>query len=117
MGNADTAEKNGSSTKQHYGIYLFFAVGCFVASIVGLVYLFKDYAGCQDGRAFVAITLIMGVLTTIISMLNVVNRGLLTPCIMFAYSVFICWYALLSSSNTSCNPYADDNQGPQVYLL
>jgi hypothetical protein len=114
MQHADAAESNGADNSGQKIMYLAVSVGCLVAAVVGLVYLFKDYAGCEAGQAFTVITLLMGVLTTIISMLNVVNKGLLTPCIMFAYSVFICWYALLSSNDTECNPYANDNQGPQT---
>ena len=80
--------------------------GC---SGVGLGYLFKDYAGCQLGLFYTILTLLMGVLLMIVSLLNTVNKGLLTPSLMFAYSVFLCWYALLSSPSISCNPYAASN--------
>ena len=56
-----------------------------------MAYLFMDYTGCQVGMAFTVVTLLVGVLTTAISLLNVVNKGLLTPSIVFAYSVFMCW--------------------------
>jgi hypothetical protein len=44
-------------------------------------------------------------------MLNQVNKGFLTPWIMFAYSAFLTWYSLLSSPGEGCNPDAETNDG------
>lgn len=100
--------------KSPYVIYIGSAVGAFTAAVVGLVYLFIDYVGCDMGMFFTVVTLVLGVLTTVISLLDSVNKGLLTPCLMFAYSVFMCWYALLSNPHQSCNPTADVINGDQV---
>lgn len=111
MEKASKAETNGEDSRNWYVLYLLLSGGFLTAAIVGLVFLFQSYTGCGDGMFFVVLTTIMGAITTIVSMLNSVNRGLLTPCIMFAYSVFMCWYALLSSSNSSCNPTVGTNGG------
>lgn len=74
-----------------YIMYMSFSAAGFGAAVVGLVFLFKDYAGCDLGMFFIVLTLSMGVLTTALSLLDTVGKGLLTPCLMFAYSVFICW--------------------------
>jgi len=92
-------------------MYLVFSFCGFFAAVLGLVYLFLDYDGCGLGMFFIILTLIMGVATTITSMLDSVGRGLLTPCLMFAYSVFMCWYALLSNPHESCNPTANSQSG------
>lgn len=94
--------------------YLSLSIGSLVSAIVGLVYLYMDYSGCDIGAFFVTVTLVAGVLTTVASLLNVVNKGLLTPSLMFAYSVFMCWYALLSNPNESCNPTADSFEGGRI---
>lgn len=96
-----------------YRLYLFLSLSGFVLAVLGLVYLFLNYTGCGLGMFFVIFTLVMGVITTIISMLNSVNKGILTPAIVFAYSVFMCWYALLSHPNEDCNPTANSNYGDQ----
>lgn len=92
-------------------VYLGLSAGALGCVITGFVFIFKDYAGCNLGMLFAVITLLFGVVTTIVSLLDVVNRGLLTPCLMFAYSVFMCWYALMSSPQEACNPTADKNTG------
>lgn len=91
--------------------YLLFSAVGLICAAVGLGYLFTDYTGCDTGMAFVVVTLIMGALSTVISLLNVVNKGLLTPCLLFAYSVFMCWYALLNNPKESCNPTYDSVHG------
>ena len=84
MRNAEEAERDGQESRIYYVSYLFMSLAGLTAAIVGLVFLFRDYAGCGLGLFFIIFTLICGVITTIISLLNVVNKGLLTPCIMFA---------------------------------
>jgi serine incorporator 1/3 len=97
-----------------YGMYLALSFICFFLAILGLVYLFLNYTGCDLGMFFTVFTLIVGVITTLISLLDSVNKGLLTPSIVFAYSVFMCWYALLSNPDESCNPTANNVSGSQV---
>ena len=109
MAAADDDINTRGSAKEVYSIYIFLSLGFLTCSGVGLGYLFKDYAGCQLGLFYTILTLLMGVLLMIVSLLNTVNKGLLTPSLMFAYSVFLCWYALLSSPSISCNPYAASN--------
>jgi len=94
-------------------IYVVLSLGFLSLSGTGLAYLFMNYSGCGLGMFLIMVTLIFGVLTTVLSLLDVVNKGFLTPCIMFAYSVFMCWYALLSSPKESCNPTAMDSDGSQ----
>ena len=107
MSHASDSDEDNS--RPVYAIYVFASIVFLAAATVGLVYLYKDYTGCGLGLFFTTLTLIMGVLGTIISLLDVVNKGMLTPLMMFAYSVFMCWYALLSNPETTCNPTAGNN--------
>jgi hypothetical protein len=111
MEKADEEDRTGGDSRPWYALYLLLAASCLTAVGVGLAYLFRDFTGCSTGLAFVLIALFMGVILTGVSMLNVVNKGLLTPCIMFAYSIFVVWYALLNCPDESCNPTADLNWG------
>jgi hypothetical protein len=111
MAAADEEERSEGSARVLYGVYIFLSVIFLTCSGVGLAYLFRDYTDCQLGMFFTILTLLMGLILTVVSLLNTVNKGLLTPCLMFAYSVFLCWYALLSSPDQQCNPYASANWG------
>eukprot|EP01038_Epipyxis_sp_PR26KG_P004047 gene4047-5789_t len=114
-----TTSISNEDDKTPYITYLFLSAGGLTCVIVGLVYLFKDYTGCDMGMFYTILTLVMGVITMIVSLLDVVQKGLLTPCLMFAYSVFICWYALLSNPHKSCNPFADSSnaEGAAPYIV
>jgi len=100
---------SGGSSNTYKGLYLLVAISFLVMASVGLHYLFAEYAGCGTGMFFIVLTIIMGVLQTCTSALNSVNRGILTPLMMFAHATFMCWYALLSNPEATCNPSASIN--------
>jgi hypothetical protein len=87
---ASPAEGEEESSMPYF-VYLGVSGAAFAAAVIGLVFLFKDYAGCDLGMFYIILTLIMGVITTALSLLDKVGKGLLTPCLMFSYSVFMCW--------------------------
>ena len=91
MRKADEAEQNGNSGRLWYVVYLFTALSTLILGIIGLVFLFQNSFACQLNQFFIVLTLVSGLVSTILSLLNSVNKGLLTPCIIFAYSVFLCW--------------------------
>lgn len=107
---AGAAEAEGEDARQLYLLYLFMALASIACVCVGLAYLFQDYSSCDLGLSFTVITLLGGVITTVLSVLNCVNKGLLTPAIVFAYNTFLCWYALQSSDKSSCHPHASGGQ-------
>lgn len=112
MQKANDADAADDGTAKRWKIFYIVLCGGFVAATVtGLVFLFQDYADCDLGAFFISVTLVSGVITTAISLLDVVRKGFLTPMIMFSYSTFICWYALLSSPEEGCNPTYDNNGG------
>jgi hypothetical protein len=73
--------------------------------------LYHGFTGCDLGMFFVVLTTLCGIIFTIASVLVSINKGFLPPCIIFAYSVFMCWYALQSSPQDSCNPNNNQNGG------
>jgi hypothetical protein len=91
--------------------YIILSVGFLALSFTGIGYLYSDYSDCGLGSFFTSVTLIFGVVGTVLSLLDQVNRGFLPPTVMFAYSTFLAWYALLSNPDEGCNPDADTNDG------
>lgn len=89
--------------------YIVLALGFLACAISAFVEVFDNFSGCDTGHAFAVITVVITVIQTVLSMLNIVNRGILTPCFMMAYAAFMCWYALLSSPDAGCNTSADTN--------
>jgi len=97
---------SGGSSSLWKMMYLLITVGFLTMGIVGLTALFADpgYTGCKTGMWVVIIGLLVSFSQVILSALNSVNRGVLTPCVMFAYATFAVWYALLSCPELECNP-------------
>lgn len=115
MAIADDDMRERGTAREVYAFYILLSAGFLTCSGVGLAYLFKDHSGCPEGLAFTIVTLLMGVILTLTSLLATVNKGLLTPCLMFAYSTFFCWYAMISNPNPKCT--AGSNQVKDRVLL
>lgn len=100
--------ESGGSSNLWKLLYLILFIGCLTGGIIGLSYLLATdgYTGCSNGMGFVVIGIIISVLQLVISSLEAVNGGVLTPAFMFAYATFMTWYALLSSPDPECNPSA-----------
>lgn len=90
-------------------LYLLLSAGFLAAAGFGLTVLFTSHAGCTLGSTLAGITLAVGAVTTIVSLLGGVGIGLLPPSILFAHSTFLCWYAMSSHPDSTCNPWAADD--------
>lgn len=106
----EEASTRGGS-RVYLALYLLICVALLALSLVGLAYLFDQYAGCSLGTFFVASTLTLGLATTGLSMSPVINKGVLTPIVCFSYAVMLTWYVLLSSPDAACNPTSNQNNG------
>ncbi|CAM9286467.1 unnamed protein product [Pylaiella littoralis] len=90
-------------------LYLVLSAACLAITGVGLAALFTGHVGCTLGATLTGITLAVGILTTVFSLVGSVGIGLLPPSILFAHSTFLCWYALSSHPDSTCNPWAADD--------
>jgi len=91
------------SAKATYLTLCFLGIG---GSIAGCVCMFIYLGDCPLNKFFIAMTLIFGFLTVLLSSWGKFNKGLLVPSIIFAYGTFICWQAISSNPNTDCNANA-----------
>lgn len=88
--------------------YLVTSAGALALNIVGLIYLIHHYTNnCELNMGFVVVTLCFGLMTTVLSLMECVGRGALTPLLMTSYALFMCWYAVQSNPDAAaCNPDA-----------
>ena len=68
-------------------------LGC-AGSITGCALMYEYYGFCPANNAFISITLVGGLVTTILSVLEIVNKGLLTPAGVWSYCTYLCWNAV-----------------------
>jgi len=101
IGWASKESEEGTMNKW-YLLYLLLSVGFLASAGVGLYYIFSLSPSCSVPTAFGIVTVTMGVITTIVSLLDLVGKGLLTPSMLFSYSVMTSWYALSSMPASYC---------------
>jgi serine incorporator 1/3 len=78
-----------------------------VGSLCGLGVLYHFYGGgCPLHNFFISETLVIGLVLTVVSMMNVIGKGLLPPAILFAYNTYLCYGALTNNPDVTCNPSA-----------
>jgi len=85
--------------------YLGISAVALVLNIFGIIYLINHYTNnCELNMGFVIVTLFFGLTTTVLSLMDCVGRGALTPLLMTAYALYMCWYAVQSNPTAACNP-------------
>jgi len=88
-------------------LYAFASFSLFIGSLVALGFLYNIFGGsCPLHNFFISETLVLGVVFTLISMMNVIGKGLLPPSILFAYNTYLCYGALTNNPDTDCNRFA-----------
>lgn len=61
--------------------------------------------GCKDVRAFAAVTIVAGLVHTLMCVLNRFgNKGLLPASCMFAYTAWLCFTAVANTPQAQCRP-------------
>jgi len=88
---------------------------CICITSIGV--MFHYYGGCGINLFFISLTLILGVLGIILSMLNAVGKGLLVPVCVWLYACFLLYQALYSQPDKSCNPAAETQDSLFVLLM
>lgn len=66
-------------------LYLVLVVALFVGIVGVIVWLYIDFGDCPLNQFFISETMIMGVIYTMMSMYHKINKGLITPFIVWAY--------------------------------
>lgn len=114
--NPDEAERRGYGDNSMYRLYIGGSALGMLCTLFGLVSLYMLYSSCIAGLMFVVITVVFTCMVLYLSLTNSPDRGLLTPSFLLSYTVYMCWYSLLSQPRDTCNPTSDRNGGIKVSL-
>nr|XP_029146902.1 probable serine incorporator [Arachis hypogaea] len=90
---------------QRRSLGIFMSTLFYVASLCGVVYMYKSYASrssCSLNIFFITWTAILLAVMMAVSLHPKVNRGLLSSGIMASYIVFLCWCAIRSHTQLEC---------------
>ncbi|KAJ8448586.1 hypothetical protein Cgig2_012230 [Carnegiea gigantea] len=97
---------------QSCSLGLFTSTVFYVASVCGVVFLYKLYvpsSSCTLNIFFISWTATLLLVMMLISLHSKVNRGLLSSGIMASYVVFLCWSAIRSEPVGRCSPQKETN--------
>lgn len=115
----DTDDEN-VDVKWLYGI-LACAGGLYVASIAGVILMYSYYptGDCSEVSFFISWTLVWIVLLTPLSLyreqlVGEAGGGILPVAVVAAYCTYLCWAALNSNPDGTCNPNYDAAKGPST---
>lgn len=86
------------------------------ATVVGVALLYSQYPACGLNTFFVSETVVACTVLTVLSASNAIGKGLLTPLVVAAHSVYLAWGAVTSNPDTECNPGATSSDSGSVLL-
>lgn len=85
-------------------IYITISMILILGSLAALGALYYYLGNCPLHNFFISETLIIGVVFTLVSMMNIIGKGLLPPAIMFAYNTYLVYGAMTNNPDSKCNP-------------
>jgi hypothetical protein len=115
-GGEDDDESEVSETKWIYGLVAAFSLNL-ILSITGIVLLYLFYGGCSISAFFITLTAIAVIGMCILSLMPDSDSSLLTSSVVSLYSVYLCWSAVNSNPDESCNPAAAGSDDPEMIAL
>eukprot|EP00808_Paulinella_micropora_P006496 g59121.t1 len=110
-------EEDPSAASRWKCIYLFISFLLWGGALASCGWMLHYYGQCELTQFFIALTIVLGITSTLVSMLphKDLNRGVLTPSVVFAYCAYLCWQTLYSHPDLKCNPNA--NQVDNLAML
>jgi len=98
------------SGEENANLYRYAYIAAFVLATIGsLVFsgiLYYREGNCDLHDFIISSVLILGVVTILASATATINKGTLTPSLLFAYCIFLCYQALRSNPDLGCNHLA-----------
>ncbi len=101
-----------SVVEERYWTFSYLIVGIllFIGDCYGIDLLYENMGNCFLHMALISITLLAGLLITLLSICSKVGRGLIAGTLVFLNNIYLCWMALSNNRNTSCaNNYSGNN--------
>lgn len=83
--------------------------------VCGLMYAY--FGGCGLNNFFTSETIILGTVTSVLSMMNIVGRGLLPPSLIFAYNAMLLYQAITNSPDPACNALARSDKQSEASIF
>jgi len=113
IGGESEVEENKGWKCTYLAICLLF----FCGAITGCGVLYHYFGICDLHKFFISFTLVLGIISTFISIMEKTQVGLLVPSIVFAYCTYITWQSMYSNPDESCNQYNTTFENPGMVIV
>lgn len=107
-------EGEGAGKKWFFAL-LFLCAVFFSGSFVSIGFMYKYFTGCGTNLAFITITLVSGLINTVLQ-LTIGDASLFTSASIYAYSTYLCYVAVSKNPDGNCNPALGDNDVTGIIL-
>jgi len=88
--------------------YLCLCAVCLLAVLVGAILLYVYFSSCSTNTTMITVCVLVPLCLTFLSLQNTcidIDKGLLTPLVVWVYCLYMCWQAIWSNPDPVCNPY------------
>jgi len=87
----------------------------FTSSIVAIGLLFRYFGGCGVNIAFITVTLLVGLISTVIQLFGE-EASLLASACVFSYATYLCYVSVSQNPNMACNPALADSNAANIVI-
>lgn len=101
--------------KKWLGVLLGSCAFLCIGSLVAIGVMFHYFKGCTSNTSFIAITLVLGVVLTVVQMMGE-EASLFTSSCIFAYSTYLCYTSVSKNPNSQCNPQLGEESAGNIVL-
>eukprot|EP00593_Proboscia_inermis_P009840 CAMPEP_0171322228 /NCGR_PEP_ID=MMETSP0816-20121228/114829_1 /TAXON_ID=420281 /ORGANISM="Proboscia inermis, Strain CCAP1064/1" /LENGTH=479 /DNA_ID=CAMNT_0011820653 /DNA_START=74 /DNA_END=1514 /DNA_ORIENTATION=- len=120
--NESWVEKSNEADYQEFGFgkkwlraILITCSGLYIASLTGIILLWREFSGCHENEAFIVITGVMILITTVVQLLSE-QASLLTSAVISLYSTCLCFSSVSKNPDGNCNPRLGEDDPLGVFI-
>eukprot|EP00592_Proboscia_alata_P014692 CAMPEP_0194400284 /NCGR_PEP_ID=MMETSP0174-20130528/127124_1 /TAXON_ID=216777 /ORGANISM="Proboscia alata, Strain PI-D3" /LENGTH=434 /DNA_ID=CAMNT_0039196775 /DNA_START=842 /DNA_END=2146 /DNA_ORIENTATION=- len=120
--NESWVEKSNEADYQEFGsgkkwlrAILITCSGLYIASLTGIILLWREFSGCHENEAFIVITGVMILITTVVQLLSE-QASLLTSAVISLYSTCLCFSSVSKNPDGNCNPRLGEDDPLGVFI-
>lgn len=98
-------------------VYVTMSLALLAGSIVGIGFMYKYFGQCPLSQFFLSETLIVGLILLVFSVWGAESKGMLPPCMLWAYCTYLCFGSLSNNPDADCNLLASSARESQASII
>lgn len=98
-------------------LYVVLSLALLAGSVVGIGFMYKYFGQCPLSQFFLSETLIVGLVLLVFSVWGAESKGMLPPCMLWAYATYLCFGSLSNNPDANCNLLASSARESQASII